>query len=144
MDAKGKAIIIAVTSAALWTVAVPPAPAQPSCPTSGWTVADSDLAALNNALQAVVAERIQAQKLWEQANNNKELGVPDDIKQSLKAHYELALQQETLLKEKMDETKRARATASVSGCLSTCGATFYQSDLGKRLPGAFPPVLCAP
>jgi polysaccharide biosynthesis transport protein len=123
------------------------------------SLADSDLAALNTALEAVVAERIHAQELWEQANNSKELGLPqiledssiktlrgqravlmadyqnklstfkpdypdmlrlkaqiseidqeikseaDVIKQSLKAHYESALQQETLLKNKMEETK---------------------------------------
>ena len=39
---------------------------------SGQSLADSDLAALNSALQAVVAERIHAQEMWEQANNNKE------------------------------------------------------------------------
>ena len=124
------------------------------------SLADSDLAALNAALQAVVAERIHAQELWEQANNSKEIGLPqiledgaikalrtqraalmadyqnklstfnpdypdmlrlkaqmneidqeikseaDVIKQSLKAHYELALQQEVLLKNKMEEVKR--------------------------------------
>jgi capsular exopolysaccharide synthesis family protein len=126
----------------------------------GQSLADSDLAALNSALEAVVTERIHAQELWEQANNSKELGLPqilddgaikalrgqravlmadyqnklstfkpdypdmlrlkaqmnqidqeiksevDVIKQSLKAHYESALQQEVLLKNKMDETKR--------------------------------------
>ena len=40
------------------------------------TLADSDLAALNGALQKVVAERISAQELWEQANNGHELGLP--------------------------------------------------------------------
>ena len=123
-------------------------------------MADSDLAALNVALQKVVTERIHAQELWEQANNSKGIGLPqilddsaiktlrqqraalmadyqnklstfkpaypdmlrlkaqidqidqeiksaaDVIKQSLKAHYESALQQEALLKKKMDETKR--------------------------------------
>ena len=127
---------------------------------SGQSLADSDLAALNAALQGVVAERIHAQELWEQADSSKELGLPqiledgaikalraqratlmvdyqnklstfkpdypdmlrlkaqinqidqeiksaaDVIKQSLKAHYESALQQEVLLKKKMDETKR--------------------------------------
>ena len=106
------------------------------------------------------AERIYAQNLWEQANNSKDIGLPqilEDsaikalrqqhavlmadyqnklstfkpaypdmlrlkaqidqisteinnaaavIKQSLKARYEFALQQEVLLKEKMGETKR--------------------------------------
>src|SRR5262249_14806453 len=119
------------------------------------SLAESDLAALNGALQGVVAERIHAQELWEQANSSKDLGLPqiledssiktlrgqraammadyqnklstfkpdypdmlrlkaqineidreiksetDVIKQSLKAHYESALQQETLLKNKM-------------------------------------------
>jgi polysaccharide biosynthesis transport protein len=127
---------------------------------SGQSLADSDLAALNSALQAVVAERIHAQEMWEQANTSKEIGLPqfledgaiktlrqqraalmaeyqnklstfkadypdmvrlkaqmnqidqeikseaDVIKQSLKAHYESALQQEVLLKNKMEETKR--------------------------------------
>lgn len=127
---------------------------------SGQSLADSDLAALNSALQAVVTERIHAQELWEQADSSKELGLPqiledgaiktlraqratlmvdyqnklstfkpdypdmlklkaqinqidqeiklaaDIIKQSLKAHYKSALQQEVLLKKKMDETKR--------------------------------------
>ena len=40
------------------------------------SLADSDLAALNAALQAVVAERIHAQELWEQADSSKELGLP--------------------------------------------------------------------
>jgi polysaccharide biosynthesis transport protein len=124
------------------------------------SLAESDLGALNGALQTVVAERIHAQELWEQANNSKDLGLPqiledssirtlrgqravmmadyqnklstfkpdypdmlrlraqinqidqeikseaDVIKQSLKAHYESALQQEVLLKNKMDEAKR--------------------------------------
>jgi succinoglycan biosynthesis transport protein ExoP len=128
------------------------------------SLADSDLAALNGALQHVVTERIHAQELWEQANNSKELGLPqllDDtaiktlrgqravlmvdyqnklstfkpdypdmlkvkaqinqidqeiksqaeiIKQSLKAHYESTLQQETLLKNKMDDVKRGVLT----------------------------------
>jgi succinoglycan biosynthesis transport protein ExoP len=127
---------------------------------AGQSLADSDLAALNTALEGVVAERIHAQELWAQANNSKELGLrqiledgsiktlrgqraalmadyqnklstfkpdypdmlrlkaqinqidqeikseADVIKQSLKAHYESALEQETLLKNKMDETKR--------------------------------------
>ena len=121
---------------------------------------DSDLAALNKALQTVVAERIHAQQLSEQANASTGLGLPqiledkaitalnqqrailmaeyqnklstfkpaypdmqrlkaqidqigqeiksaaDVIKQSLKARYEAALEQEVLLKKKMDETKR--------------------------------------
>jgi capsular exopolysaccharide synthesis family protein len=124
------------------------------------SLADSDLVALNTALQVVVTERIHAQELWEQANNSKELGLPQIlgdsavntlrgqraalmadyqnklstfkpdypdmlrlkaqinqidqeinsaagvIKQSLKAHYESALQQEVLLKNRMDEVKR--------------------------------------
>jgi capsular exopolysaccharide synthesis family protein len=126
---------------------------------SGQSLADSDLAALNGALQAVVAERIHAQEMWEQANSSKEIGLPqiledgsikqlrgqrvvlmaeyqnklstfkpdypdmlrlkaqmnqidqeikseaDVIKQSLKAHYDSALQQEVLLKNKMDDVK---------------------------------------
>jgi hypothetical protein len=63
-----------------------------------------DLAALNGALQFAITERIRAQKRWEQANNNK-LDA-DVIKQSLKAHYESALQQEVLLKNKVEEFKR--------------------------------------
>jgi succinoglycan biosynthesis transport protein ExoP len=124
------------------------------------SLADSDLAALNTAMQQVVAERIKAQDLWEQANESKGIALPqilDDgairqlraqraglvadyqnklstfkpaypdmlrlkaqidqideeikssvaiIKQSLKARYESAQQQEQLLKKKMDETKR--------------------------------------
>jgi succinoglycan biosynthesis transport protein ExoP len=124
------------------------------------SLADSDLAALNAALQKVVTERIHAQELWQQANDSKGIGLPqllddsaiktlnqqravlmvdyqnklstfkpaypdmqrlkaqidqigqeiksaaDVIKQSLKARYESALQQEVLLKTKMDETKR--------------------------------------
>ena len=35
------------------------------------SLADSDLAALNAALQAVVTERIRAQDLWEQANQQQ-------------------------------------------------------------------------
>ena len=123
------------------------------------SLADSDLAALNVALQGVVTERIHAQELWEQANNSKELGLPqilddvairalrqqraglmadyqnklstfkpdypdmqrlkaqineidreiksaaDVIKQSLKAHYESAVEQEALLKKKMEDVK---------------------------------------
>jgi capsular exopolysaccharide synthesis family protein len=124
------------------------------------SLADSDLAALNAALEGVVTERIRAQELWEQASNSKELGLPqiledgaikalrgqravlmadyqnklstfkpdypdmvrlkaqingidqevkseaDVIKQALKARYDAALQHETLLKQKMDETKQ--------------------------------------
>jgi capsular exopolysaccharide synthesis family protein len=126
---------------------------------SGQSLADSDLAALNGALQGVVAERIRAQEMWEQANNSKEIGLPqiledgavktlrgqrtalmvdyqnklsmfkpdypdmlklkaqmnqidqeiksatDVTKQSLKAHYEFTLQQEVLLKNKMEDIK---------------------------------------
>ena len=126
---------------------------------TGQSLADSDLAALNAALQAVVTERIHAQEMWEQANNSKDIGLPqilddgaikalrgqraglmadyqqklstfrpdypdmlrlkaqmnqidqeiksqaDVIKQSLKAHYESALQQEVLLKDKMEDVK---------------------------------------
>src|SRR5262249_20278808 len=43
---------------------------------SGQSLADSDLAALNAALQATVAERIHAQELWEQVNSSNELGLP--------------------------------------------------------------------
>jgi capsular exopolysaccharide synthesis family protein len=122
-------------------------------------LADSNLSALNIALQKVLAERIYAQNLWEQANNSTDIGLPqilddtaiktlrgqraalmaeyqnklstfkpaypdmlrlkaqidqisteiksaaDVIKQSLKARYEAALQQEVLLKNKMEETK---------------------------------------
>ncbi len=124
------------------------------------SLADSDLAALNKALQTIITERIHAQELWEQANESSGLGLPqiledmtikslrqqraalmaeyqnklstfkpaypdmqrlkaqidqigqeiksavDVIKQSLKARYESALQQEALLKKKMDEVKR--------------------------------------
>jgi polysaccharide biosynthesis transport protein len=124
------------------------------------SLVDSNLNALNLALQKVLAERIYAQNLWEQANNSTDIGIPqilddsaiktlrgqraalmaeyqnklstfkpafpdmlrlkaqidqisteiksaaDVIKQSLKARYEAALQQEVLLKNKMDETKR--------------------------------------
>jgi polysaccharide biosynthesis transport protein len=123
------------------------------------SLADYNLNALNVALQKVLAERIYAQNLWEQANNSTDIGLPqilddtaiktlrgqraalmaeyqnkmstfkpaypdmlrlkaqidqisteiksaaDVIKQSLKARYEAALQQEVLLKNKMDETK---------------------------------------
>src|SRR5262249_33371257 len=123
-------------------------------------LADSDLGAFNSVLQKVVAERIAAQNLWEQANESKDIGLPqilddgavkalrgqravlmaeyqnklstfkpaypdmlrlkaqidqisaeiksaaDVMKQALKARYEAALQQEVLLKKKMDETKR--------------------------------------
>jgi capsular exopolysaccharide synthesis family protein len=124
------------------------------------SLAETDLTALNSALETVVNERIRTQELWEQANSGKELGLPqiledsavktfrgqraalmadyqkqlstfkpdypdmlrlkaqinqldqeikseaEVIKQSLKSRYEAALQQETLLKNKMDETKR--------------------------------------
>jgi uncharacterized protein involved in exopolysaccharide biosynthesis len=43
---------------------------------SGQSLQDSDLAALNAALQATLAERIHAQELWEQANSSNELGLP--------------------------------------------------------------------
>src|SRR5262249_55665124 len=47
------------------------------------SLAESDLAALNTALEAVVAERIHAQQLWEQANNSKEqLGLPQILEDS--------------------------------------------------------------
>jgi capsular exopolysaccharide synthesis family protein len=128
------------------------------------SLAESDLAALNAALETVVAERIHAQELWQQARDTKELGVPqiledgaikalrgqraglmadyqnklstfkpdypdmlrlkaqinqidqevkaeaDVIRQSLKSRYESALEQETLLKNKMDEVKRGVLT----------------------------------
>jgi capsular exopolysaccharide synthesis family protein len=128
------------------------------------SLADSDLAALNGALQKTLTERIHAQELYEQANANNGLGLPqvledgairaltqqhatlmieyqnklstfkpdypdmlklkaqmsqidheiksavDIIKQSLKARYDAALQQEALLKQKMDETKRGVLT----------------------------------
>jgi uncharacterized protein involved in exopolysaccharide biosynthesis len=52
-------------------------PAQPhhlsSC---GDDLANSDLAALNTALQAAIAERIHSQELWEQSANSKEIGLP--------------------------------------------------------------------
>jgi len=124
------------------------------------SLADSNLAALNGALEKVITERIHAQELWEQANGSSELGLPQIlgdsaisalrgqratlmadyqnklstfkadypdmlklkaqinqvdqdikstagvIKQSLKAQYESAVQQEELLKKKMDEVKR--------------------------------------
>src|SRR5205814_725983 len=124
------------------------------------SLAESNLVALNTALQGVVAERIHTQELWEQANSTKELGLPqiledgaiktlrgqraalmadyqnklstfkpdypdmlrlkaqinqidqeirseaDVIKQSLRAKYESTLQQEVLLKKRMDEIKR--------------------------------------
>jgi polysaccharide biosynthesis transport protein len=123
------------------------------------SLADSNLSALNSALQKVVAERIYAQNLSEQANNSSDIELPqiledsaikalrgqraalmaeyqnklstfkpaypdmlrlkaqidqisaeiksaaNAIKQSLRARYEAALQQEVLLKNKMDETK---------------------------------------
>jgi uncharacterized protein involved in exopolysaccharide biosynthesis len=40
------------------------------------SLADSNLNALNLALQKVVAERIYAQNLWEQANNSSDIGLP--------------------------------------------------------------------
>src|SRR5262249_22051993 len=124
------------------------------------SLADSDLTALNIALQKVVAERIYAQNLWEQAKGSSDIGLPqiledvavktlrqqhaglmaeyqnklstfkpaypdmlrlkaqidqigaeikgsvDVIKRSLKARYEAALQQEALIKNKMDEAKK--------------------------------------
>jgi len=65
---------VAAQAALKWTAALRChrarlAPAQPSCPPSDsdQALTDSDLAALNNVLQAVVAERIHLQELWEQA-----------------------------------------------------------------------------
>ena len=40
------------------------------------SLANSDLDALNSALQKVTAERIYAQNLWEQANDSKDIGLP--------------------------------------------------------------------
>src|SRR5262245_59175454 len=40
------------------------------------SLADSDLGALNSALQKVVTERLQAQELWEQANDSDGIHVP--------------------------------------------------------------------
>jgi uncharacterized protein involved in exopolysaccharide biosynthesis len=146
-----------------------PPPAQPhhlsSC---GDDLANSDLAALNTALQAIIAERIHAQELWEQAANSKEIGLPesledsaikalrarragltadyqnnlstfnpaypdmlrlkaqinqidqeikseaDVIKQSLKAHYESTLQQEELLKKKMEDLKQGALATRIT------------------------------
>src|SRR5262249_43011089 len=124
------------------------------------SLAESDLAALNAALQKVVMDRIHAEQLWEQANKTNGLGLPqilddkaiqvllqqraaltseyqnklsmftpaypdmrklkaqidqinqeiksatDVIKDSLKARHEAALQQEGMLKNKMDEIKK--------------------------------------
>ena len=49
---------------------------------SDQSLADFDLAALNAALQAVVAERIHAQEMWEQANNSKDIGLPQILEDS--------------------------------------------------------------
>src|SRR5262249_17807913 len=46
------------------------------------SLADSDLAALNAALQKVTTERIYAQNLWEQANNSSDIGLPQIIEDS--------------------------------------------------------------
>ena len=46
------------------------------------SLADSDLSALNTALQKVVAERIYAQNLWEQANNSSDIGLPQILEDS--------------------------------------------------------------
>ena len=133
---------------------------KPGKEAASQSLAESDLVALNTALNAVVAERIHTQELWEQASKSQDVGLPqiledsaikalrgqravlmadyqnklstfkpdypdmlrlksqineidreikseaDVIKQSLKAHYESALQQEVLLKNKMDDVKR--------------------------------------
>lgn len=124
------------------------------------SIAESDLAALNGALQRAVAQRIDAQELWEQANSTNGLALPqvlqdksiqlllqervtlaseyqnklatftpaypdmlklkaqidainreiksavDIVKQSLKAQYDSMLQEEALLKKKIDEIKQ--------------------------------------
>src|SRR5262249_34186837 len=46
------------------------------------SLADSDLTALNAALQKVLAERIYAQNLWEQANNSSDIGLPQILDDS--------------------------------------------------------------
>src|SRR5262249_45031567 len=47
------------------------------------SLADSDLGALNTVLQKVVAERISAQNLWEQANESKDIsGLPQILEDS--------------------------------------------------------------
>ena len=46
------------------------------------SLADSDLAAMNAALQLVATERIRAQDLWEQADNSKGLGLPQILDDS--------------------------------------------------------------
>src|SRR6516225_7494453 len=43
---------------------------------SGQSLADSNLAALNGALQTVMTERIHSQEIWEQANGTNELALP--------------------------------------------------------------------
>src|SRR5262249_14202007 len=46
------------------------------------SLADSDLGALNTVLQKVVAERITAQNLWQQANESKDIGLPQLLEDS--------------------------------------------------------------
>ena len=46
------------------------------------SLADSNLSALNTALQKVLAERIYAQNLWEQANNSSDIGLPQILEDS--------------------------------------------------------------
>lgn len=124
------------------------------------SLVDSDLAALNGALQKAVTDRINAQQHWEQARESTGLGLPQIlndgaiqalrskratlatdyqeklatfkpaypdmrrlkaqidqidaeinsavsvIKQSLKARYDAAIEEENLLKKKIDEAKR--------------------------------------
>jgi hypothetical protein len=85
-------------------VSTQPPPAQPPHVSScGDDLANSDLAALNTALEAVVVERIHVQEMLLEAEIKSEADV---IKQSLKARYESALQQEALLKNKIEEVKR--------------------------------------
>src|SRR5262249_31704418 len=45
-------------------------------------LADSDLTALDSALQKIVAEGIYAPNLWEQANNSSDIGLPQLLEDS--------------------------------------------------------------
>lgn len=65
------------------------------------SIADSDLIALQNALQKVRTERINAQELWEQADKSKGLGLPQLL--SDKSIQNLRDRRATLMGEYQDK-----------------------------------------
>lgn len=65
------------------------------------SLADDDLVALNKSLQQAIAERIQAQELWQQANSSTGLGLPQILNDP--AIQALRAQRATLMGQYQDK-----------------------------------------